>query len=123
MNDISCVAQLCPTLYNPTACSPPDSLSMGRSRQEYWSGLHFLLQGMFLTQRPNITGILCHLSHQGTPKGMGVPLKKLFSLQHVEIWLPDQGSNPRPTALGVWRLSHWTTREVLGFLSGVMKMC
>ena len=78
MNDISCVAQLCPTLYNPTACSPPDSLSMGRSRQEYWSGLHFLLQGMFLTQRPNITGILCHLSHQGTPKGMGVPLKKLF---------------------------------------------
>ena len=41
-------------------------------------GCHFLLQGMFLTQRPNITGILCHLSHQGTPKGMGVPLKKLF---------------------------------------------
>ena len=34
------VAQLCPTLYNPmdcVACQPP--LSMGISRQEYWSGL------------------------------------------------------------------------------------
>ena len=26
---------------------------MGCSRQEYWSGLHSLLQGIFLTQRPN----------------------------------------------------------------------
>ena len=32
------VAQLCPTLCNPMDCSPPP-LSMGFSRQEYWSGL------------------------------------------------------------------------------------
>ena len=30
-----------------TVCSP---LSMGFPRQEYWSGCHFLLQGIFLTQ-------------------------------------------------------------------------
>ena len=30
---------------------------MGSSRQEYWSGCHFLLQGIFLTQRSN-TGLL-----------------------------------------------------------------
>ena len=28
-------------------------LSMGFSRQEYWSGFHFLLQGIFLTQGSN----------------------------------------------------------------------
>ena len=32
------VAQSCPTLSNPMDCSPPGSLSMGFSRQKYWSG-------------------------------------------------------------------------------------
>ena len=57
------VAQSCPTLCNSMDCSPP--LSMGFSRQEYWSGLPFpspgdlpdpgieprspALAGMFLT--------------------------------------------------------------------------
>ena len=41
------VAQSCPTLCDPVDCSPPGSavpeapLSMGFSRQEYWSGLPF----------------------------------------------------------------------------------
>jgi len=46
-------------------------LSMGFSRQEYWMGCHFLLQGIFLTQRAN--PCLLHwqvislpLSHQGS---------------------------------------------------------
>ena len=39
--------QLCPTL----ALQAP--LSMGFSRQQYWSGLHFLLQGIFPTQGSN----------------------------------------------------------------------
>ena len=34
------VAQLCPTVCNPTDCSLPDS-SVGFSRQEYWSGVPF----------------------------------------------------------------------------------
>ena len=50
-------------------------LSMGFSRQEYWSGLHFLLQGIFSTQGLDLH--LLHwqvdslpLSHQGSPQVM-----------------------------------------------------
>ena len=52
------VAQSCPTLCDPVDCSPPGSsihrilqarilewVSMGFSRQEYWSGLPFPFQG------------------------------------------------------------------------------
>ena len=35
-------------------------LSMGFSRQEYWSGLHALLQGVFPTQGSNLS-LLCLL--------------------------------------------------------------
>ena len=52
------VAKSCPTLATPwtVACKAP--LSMGFSRQEYWSGFPFLFQGIFLTQESN-PGILC----------------------------------------------------------------
>ena len=45
---------------------------MGFSRQEYCNGLHFLLQGIFLTQGlyPGLLHcrwILYHLTHQGSP--------------------------------------------------------
>ena len=40
------------------ACQAP--LSMGFSRVEYWSGCHFLLQGIFLTQGWN-SSLLCLL--------------------------------------------------------------
>ena len=43
------------------ACQAP--LSMGFSRQEYWSGLHFLLQGIFQTQGLN-AHLLCLLNWQ-----------------------------------------------------------
>ena len=51
-------------------------LSMGFSRQEYWSGLLFLLQRIFLTQGFNpgllhCRWILQRLSHKGNPRGMG----------------------------------------------------
>ena len=32
-----------------------------------------------------------------------------------DSWFPNQGSNPCPTALGVWRLNHWTAQEVPTF--------
>ena len=49
-------------------------LSMGFSRQEYWSELHFLLRGILLTQESNLRflyllrwrQILYMLSHQGS---------------------------------------------------------
>ena len=43
------VAQSCPTLWDPTDCSPQAPLSMEFSRQEYWSGLPFPSPG----GRPN----------------------------------------------------------------------
>ena len=39
----SLVAQSCPILCDPKDCSH-GILSMGFSKQEYWSGCHFLLQ-------------------------------------------------------------------------------
>ena len=46
-------------------------LAMGSSRQEYWSGCHFLLQGIFLTQESNLRLLHCSwilycLSRQGS---------------------------------------------------------
>ena len=45
--------QSCPTFCDPMDCSLPGPLSLGFSRQEYWSGLHVFLQGIFLTQGSN----------------------------------------------------------------------
>ena len=49
-------------------------LSMGFSRQEYWSGCSSLLHGIFPTQGSNPRLLCCrqilrHLSHQGSPIG------------------------------------------------------
>ena len=50
--------QSCLTLCNPMAylwtADRQAPLSMGFSRQEYWSGLLLLLQGIFLTQGSNL---------------------------------------------------------------------
>ena len=60
-------------------------LSMGFFRQEYWSGLHAFLQGIFLTQGCN-PGLLCLLHWQagslpleplGKPTCPGKPIKGL----------------------------------------------
>ena len=54
---------------------PPHGLSMGFTRQEYWSGLPSLLQGIFLKQGSNLGLLNCrqvlyHLSYQGSPRFM-----------------------------------------------------
>ena len=68
------VAQLCPTLcvtlWNVARQFP---LSMGFSRQEYHSGCHFLLQGIFPTQGSNLSPLHWQtdslpLSHHGSPQ-------------------------------------------------------
>ena len=53
--------------------------SMEFSRQEYWSGLPFPLQGIFPTQGlnlglPHYKQMLYHLSHQGSPR-LGLEVK------------------------------------------------
>ena len=47
------VAKSCLTLVTPWTVAHQVPLSIGFSRQEYWSSYHFLLQGVFLTQGSN----------------------------------------------------------------------
>ena len=66
------VAQACLMLCDPMDCSLPAS-SVEFSRQEYWSGLHALPQGIFPTQGSNPVLLHCGqilylLSHQGSPR-------------------------------------------------------
>ena len=67
------VAQSCLTLCDPMECILPGSSVHGTAfpRREYWSGMPFLLQGIFLTQGSNSGLTLCRqilycLSHQGS---------------------------------------------------------
>ena len=72
---LSLVAQLCLTLCDPHGLVAHQApLSMRLSRQGNWSGLHFLLQGIFPTQglKPGLLHcrwILYKLSYQGSPRG------------------------------------------------------
>ena len=53
-NDYVClVAKSCQTLVTPWTVAHLALLSVGFSRQEYWSGLQFLLEWIFSTQGPN----------------------------------------------------------------------
>ena len=46
---VCAVAQLGPTLCKPMNLIHQVPLSLGFPRQEYWGGLHYLLQGIFPT--------------------------------------------------------------------------
>ena len=65
------VAQLCPTLCDPIDCKAYNTpLSMGFSRQEYWSGLPFsspedLPNPGIEPRSPTLKADAYHLSHQG----------------------------------------------------------
>ena len=53
-------------------------LSMGFSRQQYWSGLHVLLQGIFPTQGSN-PHLLCLLHWwEDSQHHLGIPILKWF---------------------------------------------
>ena len=55
------LVQSYPTLCDPMDLSPPGSSVHGFSRQEYWSQLLALLQGIFLTQGSNLSFL--HILH------------------------------------------------------------
>ena len=80
-------------------------LSMGFSRQEYWSGLPFPLQGIFLTQELN--PCLLHwqadslpLSHQGRPLlGLREEIFFRYTLQlpdFLYFLFPNPSNGPLP---------------------------
>ena len=66
------VAQSCPALCDPIDYSPPDSLSMGFSKQEYWSGQPFLFPGELPNPEiepgpPALQADSFLFKHQGSP--------------------------------------------------------
>ena len=61
------------------------------SRQDYWSGCHFLLQEIFLTQGLNLCFLHWQvdslpLSHQGSPKSWSIQFSSAQSLSHVQLF-------------------------------------
>ena len=66
--------QSCPTLCDPVGCRPQAPLSVEFSRQEYWSGLHSLLQRIFPTQGSN-PRLLCLLHWQAGSLPLAPPGK------------------------------------------------
>jgi len=81
------------------ACQAP--LSMGFSRQEYWSGCHALLQRIFLTQGLNLD--LLHLLHWQVGSLPLVPLGKPLcwpTCYLIKIWA--QASPPSIVAVPLW---------------------
>ena len=66
--------QSCPSLCNPWTVACQTFLPMGFFRQEYWSGCHALLQGIFPTQESNLR-LLCLPHWQGSSLPLASPGK------------------------------------------------
>ena len=86
-------------------------LSMWFSRQEYWSGLHVLLQGIFPTQESNLH-VLCLLHCQACSLPL-VPARKPFVILILRsmTWCTEKLLNK------VRMYSYWITHPGLGPLS------
>ena len=113
------VAQSCPTFHNPMDCVAYQApLSMGFSRQEYWSGCHCLLcqeiemlkEGVCAQSCPT----LCEHMDCGPPGFSVHGILQTRILQWVGISFSresTQGSNPCLLPLLHWQagyqLSHW----------------
>ena len=98
------------------------SLSMGFSRQEYWTGLWLSLPEDLSNPgiepwSPALHSLL--FEPQGSPlythfiwlHQVLVAASRIFScgMQDLVLW---PRIKPRPTVLGEWNLSHWTTTKV-----------
>ena len=95
-------------LWPPWTIAHQTSLSMEFSRQEYWGGSHFLLQGIFLNQRWNIgllhcRHILYHLSHQ---ESLYFPLigKMAFETHDSDFQKRVLVKNPTENDGSVWKM-------------------
>ncbi|CAI9152781.1 unnamed protein product [Rangifer tarandus platyrhynchus] len=71
-------SQPCPTLCNPWTAAHQAPLSMGFSRQEYWSGLPCPIPGDFQTQ--GLNPCLLHLLHW---QASSLPLGHWRSLTYI----------------------------------------
>ena len=73
-----CACQVCSDFATPGTVAHWSLLSIGLCRQEYWSGLPFLLQGTFLTQGSNTC--LLHWHADSLPLSyLGSPTSKIYT--------------------------------------------
>ena len=105
------VVQSCPTFCNPSDCSPPGSFVHGDSPgKNIGVGCHVLLQGISPTQGLN-TGllhhrqILCHLSHQGSPRILEWLAYPFCGLSQPRNWT-------RVSCIAGGFFTNWAIREV-----------
>ena len=76
----SLVTNSCLTLVTPWTVVRQDPLSIGFPRQSYWSGCHFLLQGIFLTQGSNL--VLLHCRQSLPTESSGRPISQSQRNEH-----------------------------------------
>ena len=70
-------------------CSPQFPLSIGFSSQEYWVGCHYILQGIFLTQRSTcVSYVSCIAGGCFIPEPPGKPLEiKRVNPKGNQLWV------------------------------------
>ena len=81
------LSKSCQLFATPWTVAHQDPLSWGFPRQEYWNGLHFLLQGIFPPRdRTLISCIFCigrwilyQLSHWGSPARQTTTMRSLLT--------------------------------------------
>ena len=84
------------------------TLSVGFSRQEYWSGLPTLLQGIFPTQGSN-PSLVSSTGRQVLYQSLAKPLLLLSCFSRVRLWAtPQTAAHQASLSLGFSRQEHWS---------------
>ena len=76
--------QSCPTLCDPIDSNPPGSPVLGFSRQEHWSGLHFLLQYIKVKSESEVTQSCLTLSDPMDYRLPGSSIHGIFQAKVLE---------------------------------------
>ena len=113
------VAQSCPTLCSTWTVVYQAPLSMGFSRQEYWSGCRVLLQGILPTQGsnpglPHCGQTLYHLSHQESQ----ILCVWDFSQARILVWVAISLSLHPPKKKDIYQMLN-SKREELRKIYGI----
>ena len=118
------VTQSCPTLWDPTNCSPPgSSVHRDSPGKNTGVGCHALLWGIIPTQGSNPSLLHCrwilhHLSHQGSPRILECVA---YPFSRGSSWLRNQ---TRVSWVAGWFFTIWATMEApaLSLFQGQQKV-
>ena len=108
------VARSCLTLATPWTRARQGPLSMGFSRQEYWRGLHFLLQGIFLTQGSKPGLLHCRqILYPGSYEGS--PIKNIGTNKMVRHLVKSNLKTQKAFLHGLTKVSHLSSLFLSSF--------